>query len=397
VAAPKTPPSDGPVNLRDYEARANELLSPAAAAYFRCGADDERTLRENRAAFARYQILPRVLADVSRRTTATTVLGARVRSPILLAPTAMQRLAHPDGELATARAAAAAGTIMTLSTVATRSIEAVAEARRTVDPDAVAWFQLYPQVDRGLMRALVERSEAAGYGAIVVTVDTPVVGRREADVHVPLHLPPGVALENFAGLEGYDDIEHMSILKRFVTRHDASYTWDDVTRLCAQSRLPIVLKGVLRADDARRAAESGAGAIVVSNHGGRQLDGTVAGIDALAGVVEAVGDSIEVLVDGGVRRGVDVLVALALGAQAVMIGRPALWGLAVDGERGVLAVLDLLAAELDRAMALAGCATVDDVTPDLVAELPRLREHTGGRPRRSGPPSSADPEPSSRS
>ena len=370
------PPARAPVNLHDFEARAESVLSPQTAAYYRSGADDERTLRDNCAAFTRHRLLPRMLVDVSRRSTATTVLGAALRSPILFAPTAMQRLAHPDGELATARAAAAGGSIMTLSTVATCSIEQVAAARRAVAPDAVGWFQLYPQLDRGLTRTLVQRAEAAGYGAIVVTVDTPVFGRRESDDHIPLHLPAGIALENFAGMDGYDDVEEMSILQRFIARQDAAYSWDDVAELCAQTTLPVVLKGILRGDDAVRAAESGARGIVVSNHGGRQLDRAVATIDALPAVVQAVAGSIEVLVDGGVRRGVDVLIALALGARAVMVGRPVLWGLAVDGEQGVRAVLDMLNAELDRAMALCGCATVGDITPDRLAQP--YEYHGGG-------------------
>jgi 4-hydroxymandelate oxidase len=363
-----TSPDRAPVNLHEFEARAEHLLSAQAAAYYRSGADDERTLRDNCAAFTRRRLLPRMLVDVSSRSTATTVLGTPLRSPVMIAPTAMQRLAHGDGELATARAAAARGTIMTLSTVATCSIEQVAAARRAVQPDAVGWFQLYPQRDRGLTRTLVQRAEAAGYGAIVVTVDTPVFGHRESDAHIPLHLPTGVSLENFAGLDGYDDVVEMSILQRFIARQDPSYSWDDVAELCAQTRLPVVLKGILRGDDAVRAAESGARAIVVSNHGGRQLDRAVATIDALPGVAQAVGDSIEVLVDGGVRRGVDVLIALALGARAVMVGRPVLWGLAVDGEEGVRAVLDMLTAEFDRAMALCGCATVADITADRLAQ-----------------------------
>jgi 4-hydroxymandelate oxidase len=365
-------PGQMPVNMHGYEARAQKLLPPAVAAYFASGADDEHTLRENSAAFARHRLLPRMLVDVGHRSTATSVLGVPLRSPIMVAPTAMQRLAHPEGELATARAAAAAGTIMTVSTVATRSLEAVAEARRAVDPQAAAWFQLYPQRDRGLTQALVDRAQAAGYGAIVVTVDTPVFGHRESDSHIPLHLPAGLALENFAGLEGYDDVAEISILQRFIAQQDPSYGWEDVVALCASSRLPIVLKGVLRGDDARRAAECGAAAVIVSNHGGRQLDRAVASVDALPAVVAVAGERIEVLVDGGVRRGVDVLVALALGAGAVLVGRPVLWGLALDGERGVRAVLDMLTAELDRAMALCGCAAVADVTGDLLATGPAV-------------------------
>ncbi|HEY0390000.1 MAG TPA: alpha-hydroxy acid oxidase [Gaiellales bacterium] len=361
------PAPAGRVNLHEYEQAAAEILTPAAAAYYRSGAGDEHSIAENLAAWTRHRLLPRMLTGSARPSTATTVLGAAISSPVVIAPTAMQRLAHPDGELATARAAAAAGTVMTLSTVATASIEAVADARREVDADAPAWFQLYPQRDRGLTRALVERARAAGYGAIVVTVDSPVFGYRESDARDPLHLPEGLSLENFRGLPGYEEQADIGILQRFVANQDAGYGWDDVAELCGQSPLPVVLKGILRGDDAGRAAEVGARGVVVSNHGGRQLDRTVAPVDALRDVVDAVGGRVEVLVDGGVRRGIDVLIALALGARAVMVGRPILWGLAVDGEAGVRAVLELLTQELERAMTLAGCRTVDEITADLLA------------------------------
>jgi 4-hydroxymandelate oxidase len=359
--------ASGRVNLHEWEVAAGAALTPAAAAYYRSGAGDEHSLAENLAAWTRHRLRPRMLTGVGQPSTDTAVLGASVSMPVLIAPTAMQRLAHPDGELATARAAAAAGTVMTLSTVATASIEQVAEARRAVDPAARAWFQLYPQRDRRLTRALVERAEAAGYDAVVVTVDSPVFGYRESDVRDPLHLPDGLSLENFSGLPGYDERAEAGILQRFVANQDAAYGWDDVAQLCAECRVPVVLKGILRGDDAARAADAGARAVVVSNHGGRQLDRAIAPADALRDVVAAAGDRIEVLVDGGIRRGVDVLIALALGARAVLVGRPILWGLAVDGEAGVRAVLDLLAAELERAMALAGCRSVDEITADLLA------------------------------
>ena len=354
------------VSLLDYEAAAERSLAPAAAAYYRSGAGDEQSLRENVDAWKRYRLLPRMLAGVGQRSAATTVLGAPVRFPVLVAPTAMQRLAHPDGELATARAAAAAGTIMTLSTVATASIEQVAEARAAVAGDAAGWFQLYPQRDRELTRALVHRAAAAGYGAIVVTVDSPVFGHRESDAREPLHLPEGLSLENFRGLPGYEERADLGILQRFISQQDPDFDWDDVAALCEESPAPVVLKGILRGDDAARAADAGAAGVIVSNHGGRQLDRTVAPVDALRPVVDAVEGRLEVLVDGGVRRGIDVLIALARGARAVLVGRPVLWGLAVDGEAGVRAVLDLLAADVDRAMALAGCRTVDEITSDLI-------------------------------
>ncbi len=356
------------VSLFDYERAASAQLPPAAAAYYRSGAGDELSLRENLESWRRFRLLPRMLVGVGDRVTATTVLGTPVRAPVLVASTAMQRLAHRDGELATARAAAGAGTIMMLSTVSTASIEQVAEARAAVDAGAAGWFQLYPQRDRELTRALVDRAAAAGYRAVVVTVDSPVFGHRESDARDPLHLPDDVSLENFRGLPGYEDRSDLSILQRFIANQDPDFDWDDVARLCAECPVPVVLKGILRSDDAARAAEAGAAAVIVSNHGGRQLDRAVAPADALRTVTAAVDGRIEVLVDGGVRRGVDVLIALALGARAVLIGRPVLWGLAVGGEAGVRAVLDLLAADVDRAMALAGCRTVADITPDLLAD-----------------------------
>jgi len=357
----------GLVSLIDYEAAAERGLSPAAAAYYRSGAGDEQSLRENVESWKRFRLRPRMLVGVGERSAGTTVLGTPVRFPVLVAPTAMQRLAHPDGELATARAAAAAGTIMTLSTVATASIEQVAEARAAAARDAAGWFQLYPQRDRGLTRALVDRAAAAGYEAIVVTVDSPVFGHRESDAREPLHLPEGLSLENFRGLPGYEERADLGILQRFIAQQDPDFDWDDVAELCRESPVPVVLKGILRGDDAARASEAGSRAVIVSNHGGRQLDRTVAPADAVREVVEAAGDRLEVLVDGGIRRGIDVLIALALGARAVMIGRPVLWGLSVGGEEGVRAVLELLAADVDRAMALAGCRTVAEVTPDLLA------------------------------
>jgi 4-hydroxymandelate oxidase len=355
------------VSLLDYEAAAERILPKPAAAYYRSGAGDEQSLRDNVEAWKRFRLQPRMLVGVGERSAATTVLGSPVRFPVLLAPTAMQRLAHPGGELAPARAAATAGTIMTLSTVATASIEQAAEARAAVAAEAVGWFQLYPQRDRGLTRALVDRAAAAGYGAIVVTVDSPVFGHRESDAREPLHLPEGLSLENFRGLPGYEERADVGILQRFIEQQDPDFGWADVAALCEEAPVPVVLKGILRGDDAARAADAGARAVIVSNHGGRQLDRAIAPADALRSVVEAAGDRLEVLVDGGIRRGIDVLIAVALGARAVLIGRPVLWGLALGGEAGVLAVLELLAADVDRAMALAGCRTVGEITPDLLA------------------------------
>ncbi|MDP9340842.1 MAG: alpha-hydroxy-acid oxidizing protein [Actinomycetota bacterium] len=349
-----------PITLAEYEERARATLPRMAFDYFAGGAEDEWTLGQNRAAFSRYALRPRVLVDVSSRDAATTVLGQEVSLPVLVAPTALHALADPEGEVATARAAAAAGSVMILSSLSSRTLEEVAEAggRR--------WFQLYVQRDRDFTAGLVKRADAAGYSAIVLTADLPVVGARDRDVRNDFQLPGDVRYANM--LVQRPPEGRGSGLAAFIGfQGDPSLSWEDVSWLRSLTGLPFVLKGVVRADDARRAVDAGFEGIVVSNHGGRQLDGAVSSMDALPEVVEAVGDAADVLVDGGVRRGSDVLKALALGARAVLVGRPVLWGLAVDGEDGVRRVLDLLRAELDVAMAIAGCRSVADATPDLVA------------------------------
>ena len=291
-------------------------------------------MRENVAAFGRWVLRPRMLVDVSQTTAGTSVLGTEVSFPVLVAPMAFQGLAHADGERATAQAAAAAGTIMCLSTLSTVSLEEAAEAA----PAAPRWFQLYWGPDRAKVQDLLARAEAAGYLAIVVTVDLPEVGRRERDLRTGFVTPTSLSQ---------------------VT--DNSLTWRDLEWLRAQTALPVLIKGILIAEDAVLATEAGVDGIVVSNHGGRQLDGVAASLDALPEVVEAVGDRAEVLVDGGVRRGTDVVKALALGAKAVLVGRAALYGLAVDGAAGVERVLTLLREELELALALCGCASPADV------------------------------------
>lgn len=354
------------INLRDFEQAAAERLSQMAYDYYASGSDDERTLRDSELAYGRIRLRPRVLVDVSRRSTECTVLGRRVAFPVLVAPTAFQRMAHPDGELATARAAAALGTVMTVSTWATATLE---EVRDAAGAGAGLWSQLYVYRDRGITRALVERAEEAGYEALVLTGDTPLLGRRERDIRNGFTLPAGLTLANLATL-GSDHLpqrEGESGLAAYVRDLvDPSLTWKDVDWLRSVTRLPVVIKGVVRGDDAQRAVDHGAAAIVVSNHGGRQLDTTVSSVDALPEVVAAVAERAEVYVDGGVRRGTDVLKALALGARAVFVGRPVLWGLAVGGEAGVTQVLAALRDEFDLAMALAGCASPGDVSRDLV-------------------------------
>jgi 4-hydroxymandelate oxidase len=335
--------------------------------YYAGGSGDEWTLRENRAAFTRWVLRPRVLIDASERDSSTTVLGTPVAFPILVAPTALQRMADREGEVATSRAAADAGTIMILSTIASSTIEEVAE----VAPDAPRWFQMYIHRDRGLTKDLVDRVVAAGYLALVLTVDTPVLGVRDRDSRNRFTAPPGVGLSNVGARFLPDAGEGESGLAAYVrSQQDPSVTWAEVQWLRSLCDLPIVLKGIVTAEDAALAADAGIDGIVVSNHGGRQLDGTIATLDALPEVVEASGPC-EVYVDGGVRRGSEVLKALALGARAVMVGRPVLWGLAVGGEDGVRRVLRLLAQELDVSMAIAGCRTIDEITPALVRPAPR--------------------------
>lgn len=338
--------------------------------YYNSGAWDEITLRDNRVAFERYKLCPRMLVDVSQRDLSTTILGQSLPLPILIAPMAFQCLAHPEGEIATAKAAAKLGSAMVLSTLATKSIEEVAFACQ--NPNYQLWFQLYVHRDRSLTRALVERAYKAGYRALCLTVDAPVLGKRERDTRNQFALPSGMELANLAALS---DLEisykpgESGLFSYFLEQLNPALTWKDLEWLQSLSPLPLVVKGILRGDDAMRAVECGAKAIIVSNHGGRQLDSAIASIDALSQIVAAVGDKADILVDGGIRRGTDILKALALGAKAVLLGRPILWGLAVGGEAGVQHVIELLRDELDIAMALSGCAKLQDIDPSLVVRL----------------------------
>jgi 4-hydroxymandelate oxidase len=356
-----------PVNIFELEAIARERLSRDAFDYYVGGAHDEVTLRENRAAYDRLAIAYRVLVDVSRRELATTVLGQRVAMPILVAPTAFHRLATAEGVVATARAAGAAGTVMILSTLSTSTVESVVAAA-----SGPIWFQLYVYRDRKATEGLVRRAEAAGCKALVLTVDAPLLGRRERDVRNRFRLPPGLAVANMLP-EGYGEVPEAAAdsgLAAYVASLlDPSLSWRDVSWLRSITELPILVKGIVRPDDALRAADAGVAGVVVSNHGGRQLDTSPATLDVLPEIVDALaahGHRLEILMDGGVRRGTDVLKALALGAKAVLVGRPILWGLAADGEAGATYVLRLLRDELDLAMALAGAPTVGEITRDLV-------------------------------
>ncbi len=293
--------------------------------------------------------------DVGDVTTATTILGTPVSSPIGIAPVAFQRLAHPDGEPAMARAAASAGALMCLSTIATAAPREVCDAA----PDGQRWFQLYLFRDRAVTMALAEEAIDCGYSAIALTVDAPRAGRRERDLRTGFAIPPEVRVPSLDAATGGH--EPMSIHEVFA-QVDPTLTWADLETLVSELDVPVLVKGILTAEDARLAVEHGAGGVIVSNHGGRQLDGVPASLDALPEVVEEVDGRVEVLVDGGIRRGTDALVALALGARAVLVGRPALWGLAVGGEDGAARVLELLRAELELALCLAGAPSPEAVT-----------------------------------
>ncbi len=344
-----------PITVEDYERLAAQRLHPGPLAYYAGGAGDERTLVDNVTAWRRRRLRPRVLVDVGSVTTATTVLGISVSMPVLVGPVALQRMAHPDAEPGMARAASAAGTIMTLSTLATSSAAEVAAAA----PGAPRWYQLYVTRDRSVSQSLVEQAVEHGYRAVVLTVDAPVPGRRDRDRRAGFRVPDGIdmpavsaALGRSSGITTAD----------FFSMVDPRLTWADIEQLVAACPLPVLLKGIQTGQDARLAAEHGVAGVVVSNHGGRQLDGVTATADVLAEVVEAVDGRVEVLVDGGVRRGVDVVVALALGARAVLLGRPALWGLTVGGEQGARDVLRILAEEVENALALLGCPSPAAVT-----------------------------------
>jgi 4-hydroxymandelate oxidase len=344
-----------PVCLRDLESLVAERLDAGPLGYFAGGAADERTLADNEAAFARRQLLPRVLVDVSSVSTATTVLGTEVSMPVLVAPVALQRMAHPDGEPGMARAAAGAGTLMCVSTLATATAREVAAAV----PDAPRWFQLYVLRDRGVTHALVDEAVDCGYQALVLTVDAPRAGRRERDLRTGFAVPPGIDMPGVSAAAGHS--AGMTPAD-FFSLVDTSLTFKDLEALVEAVDLPVLVKGVHTAADARLAIQHGAAGVVVSNHGGRQLDGVPAGIDLLEDVVQEVAGDVEVFVDGGVRRGTDVLVALALGARAVLVGRPALWGLAYDGEAGARWVLDTLRAELELGLMLLGAASPAQVS-----------------------------------
>ncbi|CAN6571152.1 unnamed protein product [Malus baccata var. baccata] len=345
-----------PVNVNEYQELARQALPKMYYDYYTGGAEDQHTLKENVEAFRRITLRPRILVDVSRVDMSTTVLGYKISAPIILAPTAMHQLAHPEGEVATARAAAACNTIMILSYMSTCTVEEVA-----LSCNAVRFFQIYVYKRRDISAQMVRRAEKNGYKAIVLTADTPRLGRREADIKNKMVAPQ---LRNFEGLILTEvDSDEGSNLEAFAKgSFDASLCWEDIGWLKSITNLPILIKGVLTHEDARKAMEVGVAGIVVSNHGARQLDYTPATISVLEEVVHAVGGKIPVLFDGGIRRGTDVFKALALGAQAVLVGRPVVYGLAANGKQGVKRVVEMLKDEFELTMALSGCPSVRDIT-----------------------------------
>ncbi|MBN9625605.1 alpha-hydroxy acid oxidase [Acidovorax sp.] len=357
----------GLVTLADHEQHARTQLDDNAWAYFSGGAADEISLRANRTAWDALPLWPRVLRPLAGGHTRVPLLGRTLAHPILLAPVAFQRMAHPDGELAMAYAAAALGAGVVLSTQASVSVESVAQAVLPDPGRGPLWFQLYLQPDRGFTQALVQRAEAAGYEALVLTVDAPTSGVRDRERRAGFRLPSGVGPVNLAGLQTPASpplSPGQSALFDGLLHH--APTWDDIAWLQSITRLPVLLKGVLHPADARQAVSVGAAGLIVSNHGGRTLDTAPATATALPRVVQAVGGAVPVLADGGIRRGTDVLKAMALGASAVLVGRPAVWGLANAGAAGVAHVLRLLRDELEVAMALTGCATLAEATPALL-------------------------------
>ncbi|MBP6305753.1 MAG: alpha-hydroxy-acid oxidizing protein [Giesbergeria sp.] len=354
-------------SLADHEHWARQTLDANAWAYFSGGAADEITLRANRSAWDDITLQPRVLQALAGGHTQIQLLGRTLAHPILLAPIAFQKMAHPDGELASAVAAAALGAGMVLSTQSSTPLEAVAAAMLGDSGRGALWFQLYLQHDRGFTRQLVQRAEAAGYEALVLTVDAPTSGTRDRERRAGFRLPPGISAVNLAGLAPPPRAElrpGQSALFDDLLRH--APTWDDVAWLQSITQLPVLLKGVLHQGDARQAAALGVAGLIVSNHGGRTLDTAPATAHALPSIANAVHGALPLLVDGGIRRGTDVLKAMALGASAVLLGRPAIYGLAHAGAAGVAHVLRLLRDELEIAMALTGCRTLAQATPALL-------------------------------
>lgn len=355
---------DQPLNLLEYEEHARQRLPQMVYDYFASGAGAEITVRSNRSDFDRLRLRPRALVGVGERDLSVTIFGQKIPSPIAVAPMAFQKLAHPDGEIATVRGAGSAGALFVASTIATTSLEEIAAT--AVGP---IWFQLYVFKDRELTRTLIQRAEAAGYTALQITGDVPVMGLRESDMRNRFHVPSEFRIKNVEHTgsrslpPGDAEMGHALYARCLF---DADLSWKDIEWVCGLTKLPVMVKGILRGDDAVKAIESGCKGVVVSNHGGRQLDTAVSTISALPEIVAALAGRGEVVIDSGIRRGTDVLKCLALGAKVAQVGRPVIWGLALNGEAGVQRVITILRDEFDNAMALCGCRTTAQITGDLV-------------------------------
>jgi 4-hydroxymandelate oxidase len=352
-----------PLNLADYEQAAKDILPAQVFGYYSSGADDEVTLRRNRTDFDRWALRPRMLQGIAAIDPSVKLFGTTYSWPVFIAPTAMQKLAHPDGELAMARAAAATGTTMILSTASTYPMDRI----RAECPSPM-WFQLYCNKDPGITQALVEQAEALNFAAIVVTADLPVLGNREIDQRNGFRMPSELQLVNLRAVHEKRQLPVTSDTELIVAQFKPDLSYRDLAQLCGMTKLPVIVKGILRGDDALMCLDHGAAGIFVSNHGGRQLDTALSTIAALPEVVDAVAGRCPVLLDSGIRRGTDIVKALALGANAVAIGRPPLWGLAVNGETGAAHVLTILRDELIRALHLCGAATLAEVRRDLLLQ-----------------------------
>ncbi|MED4753210.1 alpha-hydroxy-acid oxidizing protein [Brevibacillus choshinensis] len=360
-----------PISIEDWEQKARELLPDGPFDYIAGGSGAEETLAANRSAFSKWAIVPRMLRDVSERSLCIELFGQQLKTPVMLAPVGMQAIANPEGELATARAAAAAGVPMVVSTVSAHTLEQIAETMG----DAPRWFQLYWSNDREVCASMVKRAEAAGYSAIVLTVDTVMLGWKRRDFrngYSPLREGKGLAnyISDPVFCSRLSEVNAENAVEEVLRNiYHPTLNWDDIDYLRQHTSLPILVKGILHPDDAIIAVERGVDGIIVSNHGGRQLDGAISTLDALPGIAEAVEGRIPVLLDSGVRTGADVVKAIALGATAVLIGRPFMFGLAVAGEQGVASVLDTLLNELGVSVALSGCNSVGDLNQSILVRL----------------------------
>lgn len=353
-----------PLNLNEYEILAGEKISSSAYDYYRGGADEEITLKENRSAFKKIFLKYRVLRDVSKVDLSTGILGTEISMPVLIAPTAFHKMAHPDGEIAVAKAASAEDTIMVLSTFSNSDMEEVVKAN-----GKNVWFQLYVYKDREVTRELIHRAKNAGMKAIVLTVDAPYIGHREKDMKNKFSLPEHLSVKNLlpSSKEKFP-VTDKSGLAEYVSKNlDPSLSWKDIDWIKSVSDLPLIIKGIGCKEDASISVDCGVDGLIVSNHGGRQLDTCRATIDVLPEVAEAAGSKTEILIDGGIRKGTDVIKALALGAKAVLIGRPVIWGLACSGEKGVRDVLNILKYEIILAMALCGINSVNEIDKSFIA------------------------------